>query len=72
MNNRPLNAITIEMKESTPAERERVRKKGEGECLLGVWLYDKCSKKSFTENLGEFRRARKEGGNSKGQATLHY
>lgn len=69
MNKRPLNAITIEMKESNLL---RERKKGEGECLLGVWLYDKCSKKSFTENLREFSRARKEGRKFKGQATLHY
>ena len=27
MNKRPLNAITIEMKESTPAERERERER---------------------------------------------
>lgn len=52
--------------------RERERKKREGQCLLGVWLYDKCSRKSSTENLGEFSRAWKEGGNSMGRATLHY
>lgn len=53
------------MKESTPTEWEAERKKGEGKCVLGVRLYDKCSKKSFTEDLGDFSRARKEGGNSK-------
>jgi len=32
MNKRPLNAITIEMKESTPAERERERREKVSAC----------------------------------------